>query len=313
MSKIVIVGGTGFVGRTLVHMLVSAGHRVDVLSRNRERQRELLIYPAVRVISTDVYDPKALARAFRGADAVVNLVGILNEFGNSGRGFEKAHVSLTRTIVDACGEAGVSRLIQMSALNAGAGQSHYLRTRGQAEDVVKQSSLDWTLIRPSVIFGPGDGLFMRFAALLRIAPVLPLARASTRFAPVWVGDVACAIVSALNRSESVGRTYELGGPETLTLKEICQYTATTLGLKRWIVPIPDFIARLQGLAFDYLPVPLKAFSSDNYRSLLLDSVPQTDGLADLGIRATPIEQVVPAYLGDGKQRILDDYRAEIRR
>ena len=174
MSKIVIVGGTGFVGRTLVHMLVSAGHRVDVLSRNRERQRELLIYPAVRVISTDVYDPKALARAFRGADAVVNLVGILNEFGNSGRGFEKAHVSLTRTIVDACGEAGVSRLIQMSALNAGAGQSHYLRTRGQAEDVVKQSSLDWTLIRPSVIFGPGDGLFMRFAALLRIAPVLPL-------------------------------------------------------------------------------------------------------------------------------------------
>ena len=187
MSKIVIVGGTGFVGRTLVHMLVSAGHRVDVLSRNRERQRELLIYPAVRVISTDVYDPKALARAFRGADAVVNLVGILNEFGNSGRGFEKAHVSLTRTIVDACGEAGVSRLIQMSALNAGAGQSHYLRTRGQAEDVVKQSSLDWTLIRPSVARSV-RARSLSAKVVSTVSWAMPRSFASLAVSPTWASS-----------------------------------------------------------------------------------------------------------------------------
>ena len=313
MSKIVILGGTGFVGRALVNRLVAEGHAVDVLSRNRERQRDLLIYPQVRVVSTDVYDTKQLQRALNGADAVINLVGILNAPGASGRGYERAHVQLTEKLIEACASAGVHRLVQMSALNAGKGESHYLRTRGQAEAVVQASTLDWTLIRPSVIFGPGDGLYCRFAALLTIAPVLPLARAHARFAPVWVGDVSNAIVQSLNRAEAVGRTYELGGPQVCTLKEICEYTAHTLGLRRLIIPIPDFVARLQGLAFDYLPVPFKAFSTDNYRSLLIDSVPESDGLADLGIQPTPIELVVPRYLGESKQRMLDDYRAEASR
>lgn len=313
MSKIVILGGTGFVGRAVVNRLVAEGHAVDVLSRNRERQRDLLVYPQVRVVSTDVYDTAQLQRALNGADAVINLIGILNAAGASGRGFERAHVQLTEQLIKACEGAGVKRLVQMSALNAGKGQSHYLRTRGLAEAAVKASKLDWTLIRPSVIFGAGDGLYCRFAALLKLAPILPLARAKTRFAPVWVGDVSSAIVKTVTHAETIGRTYELGGPDVRTLQEICEYTAQTLGLRRLIIPIPDFVARLQGLAFDYLPVPFKAFSTDNYRSLLIDSVPESDGLAELGIQPKPIDLVVPQYLSGSKQRVLDDYRSEAGR
>lgn len=313
MSKIVILGGTGFVGRALVHRLQAEGHSLLVLSRNRERQRQLLIYPRVQLRSLPVYEEAALAAAMEGADAVINLVGILNGPGRSGRGFERAHVQLTKTVIAACRQAGVRRLLQMSALNAGQGSSHYLRTRGEAEALVKDSGLDWTLFQPSVIFGPGDGFFCRFAGLLKLAPLLPLARAGARFAPVYVFDVAEAFTRALDRPEAIGRSYPLGGPTTATLGELVRYTAGVLGLKRAVLPIPDFAARLQGLVFDFLPVPLKAFSTDNYRSLLVDSVPDRDGLAELGIRATPFEHVVPGYLGHGRQSELDEFRSEAGR
>src|SRR5690606_20447992 len=138
----------------------------------------------------------------RGADAVINLVGILNEKGRDGSGFERAHVELTEVVIDACRSAGVSRLLQMSALNAGRGQSHYLRTRGESEARVRASRLDWTIFPPSVIFGPGDGLYNRFAGLLRPLPVLPLACAGAKFAPVYVGDVVEAFARAVARPDS---------------------------------------------------------------------------------------------------------------
>ncbi|MCB1626534.1 MAG: complex I NDUFA9 subunit family protein [Xanthomonadales bacterium] len=313
MGKIVILGGTGFVGRGLVDRLQAEGHSVTVLSRNRERQRQLLVYPRVRVVSARVYDPAELAAHLRGADVAINLVGILNASGRSARGFERAHVTLTRTLLQACREAGVTRLVQMSALRAGQGDSHYLQTRGQAETLVRDSDLDWTLFQPSVIFGPGDGLFCRFASLLKLTPVLPLARAHARFAPVYVHDVAAAMSRSIDRPEALQRIYPLGGPVQATLAELVRYTAQVLGLRRVIVPIPDLLARLQGLAFDFLPVPLKLFSTDNYRSLLLDSLPERDGLAELGIRATPFADVVPSYLGHGRQSELDDYRSEAGR
>lgn len=313
MSKIVILGGTGFVGRALVHRLQADGHRIDVLSRNRERLRHLLIYPRVEVHSTQVHDRASLARRLGGADVAINLVGILNAPGRSGRGFQRAHVELTRTLIAACEDAAVPRLLQMSALNAGNPASHYLRTRGEAEALVKGSSLAWTLFQPSVIFGPGDGLYCRFAGLLKLLPVLPLARANARFQPVYVRDVVEAMTRSLNRDDAIGRTFELGGPEICTLRELVQYTASVLGLRRWVVPLPDLLARLQGLAFDYLPVPLKAFSSDNFHSLSVDSVSTRDGLAELGIRATSFEQVVPGYLGHGKQAQLDEFRSEAGR
>jgi NADH dehydrogenase len=202
----------------------------------------------------------------------------------------------------------VTRLLQMSALNAGRGRSHYLRTRGEAEALVKQCGLQWNLFQASVIFGPGDGLFTRFANLLDIAPLLPLARANSKFAPVYVGDVVEAICCCVDGSQS-GRTFELYGPDVMTLSEIVRYTAQQRGVRRWVLPLPDVLGRMQGMVFDF--VPGKPFSSDNYLSLLCDSVGGVDGLYKLGIDKTPVDAIVPAMLQQSrKQAHLDRYRAE---
>ena len=207
--------------------------------------------------------------------------------------------------------AGVQRLLQMSALNAGAGDSHYLRTRGEAERLVKSSELHWTIFQPSVIFGPGDGLYQRFASLLGLLPVLPLARAQTRFAPVYVKDVAEAMLATLERPESIRQTYPLVGPTIYTLAQIARYAAQVTGRRRVIFGLPNLFGRLQGMVFDPLPAALKPFSSDNFRSLAYDSVSERNGLAQLGIRPTPVELIVPDYLSRGDhQRALDSYRAD---
>lgn len=307
-TRIVILGGTGFVGSHLVPRLAAQGLHVTVLSRNRERHRELAVLPTVRVVSANVYDPKTLAAQFAGADAVINLVGILNERGFDGSGFRRAHVELTRLVIEAMKAATVSRLLQMSSLRAGEGESWYLKTRGEAEALVRASGLDWTIFRPSVIFGRGDGLFFRFAALLRLAPVTPLARAGARFAPVFVGDVCAAFEKALADRSTIGQVYELGGPDVVTLREIVTMTRDALGLRRLIVGLPDPLGKLQAAIFGL--VPGKPLSLDNFRSLALDSVPSRDGLAELGIRPTPMAAVVPRLLRgeDGKQDELDAFR-----
>jgi uncharacterized protein YbjT (DUF2867 family) len=305
---LVVLGGTGFVGRHLVPRLAAQGWRVTVLSRNRDAQRELFVLPKVQVENADVHSEVALTRWLRDADVAINLVGILNEPGRSGRGFDRAHVELTRTLIAACKTAGVRRLLQMSALNAGRGRSHYLRTRGEAEAAVRESGLDWTIFQPSVIFGSGDGLFGRFHALLKLAPVLPLARAGAKFAPVYVGDVVEAFVRAVRDPATRRQTYELYGPEVLTLAQIVRYTARHAGLRRLVLPLPDALGRLQALAMDF--VPGKPFSTDNYLSLQMDSVGGIDGLYRLGIDKTPIDAIVPPLLQpSGKQEQLDRYRA----
>ena len=306
--RIVVFGGTGFVGQRLVPRLVRAGCHVIVPSRNRNLQRDLFVLPQVQVMNADPYSPDDLRRVVDGAHAVINLVGILNEPCRDGAGFHRAHVELTEKIVAACRSTGTRRLLQMSALNAGRGASHYLRTRGAAEACVKASGLDWTIFQPSVIFGPGDGLFGRFASLLKLAPVLPLARANAKFAPVYVGDVADAFVHALDDAATFDQTYELYGPQTLTLADIVRYTARHLGLYRIVLPLPDALARIQAAIFDF--VPGKPFSTDNYLSLKIDSVGGIDGLHRLGIEPTPIDAIVPAQLGQRpRQRRYDSYRS----
>lgn len=310
--KITVLGGTGFIGRVLLARLAQEGHALTVLSRNPHAHLVRLLPPGTRVVTGDVYDPSLLKSAFAGQDAVINLVGILNESGDNGRGFQRAHVALTKLVIAACQLAGVRRLLQMSSLNAGRGDSFYLKSRGEAEAAVKASGLDWTIFEPSVVFGPGDGFFCRFGALLKLSPFLPLAKAGTKFAPVYVGDVVEAMRRALHERAAVGQVYELYGAETFTLGELVRMTARQLGLTRLVVPLPDALGRLQGFAFDF--VPGKPFSSDNYRSLALDSVGAVDGLHRLGITPTRIGPMLPAILGSDavKQPRYDRYRRTAR-
>jgi uncharacterized protein YbjT (DUF2867 family) len=308
--KLVILGGTGFVGRHLLARLAADGHAVTLLSRNLASHADRLLPPGVMLREVDVYDPTALRAAFTGQDAVINLVGILNESGDNGRGFRRAHVELTKLVIAAMQLAGTRRLLQMSSLNAGRGHSHYLKSRGEAEAAVKASGLDWTIFEPSVIFGQGDGFFCRFAALLDLAwAVLPLARAQAKFAPVYVQDVVEAFVRTLGNRRSHGEVYELYGPDVYTLAEIVRMTAKQCGKRCWVLPLPDAIGRIQAFAFDFIPG--KPFSSDNYRSLLTDSVGGIDGLHRLGITPTRVGAILPEILGhpDDRQTRYARYRS----
>lgn len=302
IDSVCMLGGTGFVGSQLVARLISGGRRVKVITRRRQRHRDLLVLPGVELIEGDVHDPATLRRHFTGCEAVVNLVGILNEKGHDGSGFRRAHVDLARHVMEACRATGVRRLLHMSALNADSagGPSHYLRTKGEAENLVRAQAGDTrvTVFRPSVIFGPGDSFLNRFAGLLRISPVLPLACPDARFAPVYVGDVADRFAESLEDRESFGQRYDLCGPRIYTLMELVRYTARTMGVRRLIIGLPDWASKLQATVFEY--VPGKPFSLDNLRSLQKDSVCPGGGTCP-----TALETVAPGYLGhqDRESRI----------
>lgn len=298
-SKFLILGGTGFVGSTLVHRLIRDGHTVLLPTRHPQRYPDLKVLPGVRLLAANIHDPAALAQLTAGIDVVVNLVGILNESGHSGSGFVHAHTALTAKVLDACRANGVRRLLHMSSLRADeSAPSHYLRSKGAAERLIRESvgGPEWTIFKPSVIFGRHDSLTNRFAALLRVLPMMPLARATARFAPVHVDDVVQAMVRSLDLPSSLGATYELGGPETISLGDLVRYVASVTHRRRLIFGIPDWAGFLQALVFEYLPG--KVLSVDNFRSLELDSVPEIDGFKQLGIRPAALHTIVPFYLGD---------------
>lgn len=309
--RVFVAGGTGFVGHELIVRLVRAGHFVSLATRDASHADDLLPLSSVEVAEGDVYSLDFLRAALEGCDLAVNLVGILNEHGRNGSGFRRAHVDFTRGLLAAMREAGVTRLLHMSALNADAtdGASHYLRTKGQAEDLLRAASgwLDWTIFRPSVIFGPGDSLTRRFERLLRYSSgFLPLARANARFAPVYVRDVAVALLQAMGSAASSRRTFELCGPDVLSLAQIVQLTAAAAQLPCHVWALPDTLGRLQALVMDL--VPGKPFSSDNYRSLLRDAVCREDGLKRLGIEPAGFETHVPLWLSPRVRRELDRAR-----
>jgi uncharacterized protein YbjT (DUF2867 family) len=297
-SVFCVLGGTGFVGSHLVSRLVSEGHQVRILTRNPERHRALKVLPAVELKTLDVHNPEALETALRGADVAINLIGILNERGRDGSGFERAHATLTRTLIAACRAVGIRRVLQMSSLGADeSAPSHYLRSKGRAEGALREAagSLDVTILKPSVIFGPGDSFLNRFASLLAVAPVMPIARAGARLSPVYVGDVVDACLRSLHDRHTIGETYELCGPRVYTLGEIVAYVAALRGLRRAVIGLPDALGWLQAAALEWLPG--KPLSLDNFRSLSVDSVCQVNGLARLGLPATPLETMAPSYLG----------------
>lgn len=303
---ICVIGGTGFVGRSLCAELCRAGYAIRVPTRNRQRARRLLVLPGLDLRQADVHDPATLRQLLHGCDTVVNLVGILNERGHDGSGFEHAHVELVEKIVDACEENRVRRFIQLSALKANAerGPSHYLRTKGRAEQVIKAAGgeIQYTILRPSVIFGPEDDFINRFARILKLSPVLPLGQLNARFAPVYVEDVAAAVVAALATSHTFGRTYELCGPEIYTLGEILDFIKRTLGIRRGIIRLPLPLARVQAWIADYL-IPGKPFSLDNLRSMTVASVCGEDGFAALGIVPKSLATIAPSYLSPGADHL----------
>lgn len=310
IQRIVLLGGTGFVGSYLVPRLLDDGHRITLLSRNREQHRALAVLPGVSIHSADVYDDAVLRRHCHGADTVINLIGILNASGQ--HSFQRAHVEMASRLVKLCETLGIQRLHQMSSLKAGEGASQYLKTRGEAETVVKMSALAWTIYEPSVIFGIGDGLVSRFAGLLRMLPMLPLARSNSRMAPTYVGDVAEAIARCVT-SDTLGvrRRFELYGPEVLTLGEIVRAIRTAAGLHTPIVPLPDSLGRVQARVAGMLPG--KPFSLDNFLSLGTDSVGSVDGYAALGIRPQAFTPALPRILaGLPRQHRLDTARQTFR-
>ena len=295
-SRVTVLGGTGFVGTQLCCRLAECFDEVILLSRHSQRSRTLRILPNVFVEKTDVHDPAQLDAALTGSDVVVNLIGILNQSGQkSGNSFSGAHVTLTKSVVSICEQRQIPRYLHMSSLNADEknGSSEYLRSKGQAENVVLASkTLAWTIFQPSVIFGEGDSFFNRFSALLTSLPVFPLACPDARMAPVYVGDVVDSMMAALDNTDAVGKRIQLCGPADYSLQELVEFTAETSNLKRKIIRLPDALARLQARVMEW--VPGKPFSRDNYLSLQTDSV-CSDKACER--QPTSIQAIVPTYLG----------------
>ena len=320
-QNILVIGGSGFIGGHVVTALAADGRRVTVPSHRREHGKRLILLPTVDVVEANVTDEVTLKMLVAGKDAVINLVGILH---GDDKAFESAHVGLPKKIVTACLEAGVPRLLHMSALGAAAdGPSMYLRSKGTGEAVVEDAGtiadpdrapLATTIFRPSVVFGPDDRFMNLFATMQRWLPIVPLARANTLFQPVSVRDVAGAFVAALDDDESFSRTYELTGPRVYSLKELVQiagaYRAGGNGRPRPVLPLPDLFGRFQAAFLEFAP-GRTLMSRDNFDSMRIENIAtgHYPGLSELGIAPTPLEPEAAAYLGGkGRRSHLDHLR-----
>lgn len=294
IKKICMLGSTGFVGRHLATRLANSGYKLRILSRHPQRRREVEVLPNAELVGADIHNPKVLAEQFAGCDAVINLVGILHEYPTEQ--FAAVHAELPAKIIEACRAAGVKRLLHMSALHADAenGPSQYLFTKGAGERTVTAAQdLAVTCFKPSIIFAPDDDFFNKFAGLISISPIVPLVCPNSRFAPVYVEDVAQAFQIALQDPRTIGKSYELCGPRSYSLKEIVEDIAQMMGKKRWVVGLPDGVARFQAKIFGLLPI--KFFTMDNYLSLQVDSVSQRNDLAGLGIVPRSVEGIMSRH------------------
>ena len=311
--RIVLVGASGFFGGYLLRALTADQHQCVVLTRAAVRRNTVDMLPGVELVQADVYDADVLTAQFEAADAVVSMAGILNESGRGGKGFHKVHVELVETIIKACRRAGVSRLLHLSALHAGKGSSHYLKSKGQAEVLLQSADdLHVSIFQPSVIFGRGDQFFNRFAGMLSFMPVMPLACPKARLQPVFAEDVAAVMLASLEDPMTWGKSYELAGPQSFTLKELVQWTANTMGQRRLIIGLPGPLSATMAAVMDW--VPGKPFSWDNYQSLKTDNTSKQNGFRYFGIYPRAIDVVVPDYLtGSVHQCRLQSFRRQPRR
>jgi uncharacterized protein YbjT (DUF2867 family) len=305
IRRICILGGTGFVGRHLIPKFAARGIETLVLSRHPERYRHLSLNPGCRVEKADIFDKKQLLEKFQGCDAVVNLVGILNE--RRKLDFRRVHVELVDSITSCSRQAGVKRLLHMSALNASAtsGSSQYLRTKGEGENRAHtggKPEIAVTSFEPSVIFGADDSFINRFAGLLNIPGPLPLACPNSRFAPVYVEDVCQAMANSLTDHRTFAQRYELCGPQTYSLIEIVRYIRNIKRKRKLVFGLSNGLSQLQASILEKLPG--KLFTTDNYLSLQQDSVcsERDYNLASLGIEPTSMDSIVPAMLQQASER-----------
>ena len=294
-ANILVVGGSGFVGRHLVAALAACGVNVTVPTRRRDRAKHLILLPTVEVVEADLRDANALAGLAAGRDAVVNLAGILH-----GPGFQLAHVELAQAAVNACRRAGVKTLLHMSALGADpAAPSEYLRSKGVGEQaVLAADDLEVSVFRPSVIFGPEDRFLNLFARLSAWLPVLALGSPEARFQPVYVGDVVKAMLAALESNDAAGKRYDLCGPHECTLRELMEFVCAVTGRRRLILGLPDSLAWLQAWTMELLPV--KLLTRDNLLSMRVPSV--CDCPFPFGIQPVALEAAAPAWLAPTSPR-----------
>ncbi|MDB5733751.1 MAG: 3-beta hydroxysteroid dehydrogenase [Alphaproteobacteria bacterium] len=296
-NLVTIFGGSGFLGRHTVRALARAGWRIKVATRHPARGfflRPLGTVGQIDFVKCDVSDAESVAHAVMGSSAVINLTGILFQKGQT---FEDVQVEGAANIAQAAARGGVGALVHVSAIGADLeSDSSYAETKALGEQAVREAFADAVILRPSIIFGPEDGFFNKFAGMARFSPVLPLVGGGhTRFQPVFVGDVAQAIVTALGDAAR-SRTYELGGPGVYSFKELLQLILRETGRKRALLPLPFGLASFQAAFLQMLPNPL--LTMDQVKLLKKDNVvaPTAAGLADLGITPTSVEAVIPSYL-----------------
>jgi uncharacterized protein YbjT (DUF2867 family) len=300
-NRVLLLGGTGFVGRSLCERLVErdTAMRLTVATRRLAHAKPVQFLPTVDPVQCDVHDDAQLARLVAGHDAVLNLIAILH---GSAADFEQAHVGLARRLAAACAVAGVKRVIHVSALGVGPdAPSNYLRSKAEAEAILKAAPLALSVLRPSVIFGPGDRFLNLFAALQSVFPVMPLAGVDARFQPVWVEDVSEALLRCLERTDTIGQTYECAGPQVFTLGELVHLAGRLCGHERPVLPLPESLGRLQAMAMELMPgVPL--MSRDNILSMRVANVATglLPGLDALGIDSRSLHAVAPTYLSPGQ-------------
>lgn len=312
-QKILLLGGSGFVGSYIANRLAQQGALLTIPTRHRERGKKLLTLPGVDMPEVDIHAPGVLENLLRGQDAVINLVGILHSRDVQlpySRDFAQAHVELPQKLVAACQATGVRRLLHMSALKADVnGPSEYLRSKGEGERIVlaARGALDVSVFRPSVIFGQGDAFLSVFARLLKRLPVFPVVMPEARFQPVWVADVADAFVEAITAPETFGQVYELAGPRVYTMRELVRYVAQLCRSRARLVELSEgwayLLAGLMWLA------PRPALSPDNLRSMQVDNVADGSAATFPGWRPTPVEAIAPTYIAGNHPRArLDRYR-----
>tara|TARA_B000000609_G_C24179118_1_gene356466 strand:- start:574 stop:1455 length:882 start_codon:yes stop_codon:yes gene_type:complete len=292
--KICILGGTGFVGRSLISALSKENYTITVITRDFDKNKDLAIYPNLKLIQEDVYNEKRMLEVSKSHDVLINLIGILNEKGFRGKGFYLAHSKIARIILNVCKQNRIKRILHMSALNADpGGSSHYLRTKGEAESFLHtygERFADVTSFRPSVIFGTEDSFINRFSDLLKFIPfVFPLACAQTRFAPVYVGDLVNFMKDSIDDVSSFNKKIDICGPKIYTLEEIVKIVIDVKGYSTRVIPLNNVLSKFQAVMMEFLPG--KPFSIDNFNSCLVDSISES------GLKfKTELESVIKQYL-----------------